>query len=143
MDMLSVHHSSKSCKRTKPKNKSKPIKVVYISNPIKVKTTASEFRAKVQELTGRDSGLGGGTERFSVVDGGLQTVPDDHQTTMKAGIDHYYVPQVPQVVSYQESPGNFDENLYEVEPFHNDDDDVFNPQMLENFAGFLPLLSIS
>lgn len=35
----------------------KPIKVVYISNPVKFTTSASEFRALVQELTGRDSDL--------------------------------------------------------------------------------------
>lgn len=29
--------------------------MVYISSPMKVKTSASEFRALVQELTGRDS----------------------------------------------------------------------------------------
>lgn len=31
------------------------VKVVYISSPMKVKTSASEFRMIVQELTGRDS----------------------------------------------------------------------------------------
>lgn len=31
----------------------KPIKVVYISNPMRVKTSAAGFRALVQELTGR------------------------------------------------------------------------------------------
>ncbi|KAM0847543.1 hypothetical protein ACQ4PT_054957 [Festuca glaucescens] len=31
----------------------KPIKVVYISNPMRVKTNAAGFRALVQELTGR------------------------------------------------------------------------------------------
>lgn len=33
----------------------KPIKVVYISNPMRVKTNAAGFRALVQELTGRDA----------------------------------------------------------------------------------------
>jgi hypothetical protein len=33
----------------------KPIKVVYISNPVRVKTSAAGFRALVQELTGRDA----------------------------------------------------------------------------------------
>uniref|UniRef100_A0ACD5XZM6 Uncharacterized protein n=1 Tax=Avena sativa TaxID=4498 RepID=A0ACD5XZM6_AVESA len=32
---------------------SKPIKVVYISNPMRVKTSAADFRALVQDLTGR------------------------------------------------------------------------------------------
>lgn len=31
----------------------KPIKVVYISNPMRVKTSAADFRSLVQELTGR------------------------------------------------------------------------------------------
>lgn len=33
----------------------KPIKVVYIANPMRVKTSAAGFRALVQELTGRDA----------------------------------------------------------------------------------------
>ncbi|CAO1946332.1 unnamed protein product [Urochloa humidicola] len=33
----------------------KPIKVVYISNPMRVRTSAAGFRALVQELTGRDA----------------------------------------------------------------------------------------
>ena len=40
-------------KKKKNTNNNKPIKVVYISNPMKVKTSASEFRALVQELTGQ------------------------------------------------------------------------------------------
>ncbi|CAN0843876.1 Sigma factor binding protein 1, chloroplastic [Linum grandiflorum] len=31
------------------------VKVVYISTPMKVKTSAADFRALVQELTGKDS----------------------------------------------------------------------------------------
>uniref|UniRef100_A0A0E0PM12 VQ domain-containing protein n=1 Tax=Oryza rufipogon TaxID=4529 RepID=A0A0E0PM12_ORYRU len=33
----------------------KPIKVVYISNPMRVRTSAAGFRALVQELTGRNA----------------------------------------------------------------------------------------
>ncbi|KAA0053883.1 sigma factor binding protein 2 [Cucumis melo var. makuwa] len=40
----------KSCEENK-----QPLKVVYISNPMRVHTSASEFRALVQELTGRDA----------------------------------------------------------------------------------------
>ncbi|XP_002521951.2 uncharacterized protein LOC8268194 [Ricinus communis] len=44
----------KSQKHTK--NKKKPVKITYISNPTLVRATnASEFRAIVQELTGKDS----------------------------------------------------------------------------------------
>ncbi|KAK1425352.1 hypothetical protein QVD17_20703 [Tagetes erecta] len=35
----------------------KKLKVVYISSPIKVKTSVSRFRSLVQELTGRDSDI--------------------------------------------------------------------------------------
>ncbi|WOL06782.1 sigma factor binding protein 1, chloroplastic-like [Canna indica] len=37
------------------KKKKKPVKVVYISNPMRVTTSATAFRALVQKLTGRDS----------------------------------------------------------------------------------------
>ncbi|KAK9903733.1 hypothetical protein M0R45_000998 [Rubus argutus] len=37
------------------KKKKEPIKVVYISNPIKVTASAAEFRALVQQLTGQDA----------------------------------------------------------------------------------------
>ncbi|KAI3844755.1 hypothetical protein MKW92_029921 [Papaver armeniacum] len=40
-----------------PKKISKPVRVVYISNPMKVKASVSEFRSLVQELTGRDSDI--------------------------------------------------------------------------------------
>ncbi|KAG8372118.1 hypothetical protein BUALT_Bualt12G0033200 [Buddleja alternifolia] len=52
-----------------PKNKkNQPLKVVYIANPIKFKTSVSEFRALVQELTGQDSDVPDST-RFTADDG--------------------------------------------------------------------------
>lgn len=42
-------------KQSKRRDRKKDIKVVYISSPMKVKTCASQFRALVQELTGKDS----------------------------------------------------------------------------------------
>lgn len=44
--------------------KRQPLKVVYITNPIKIETSALEFRALVQELTGQDADVayGGGGE---------------------------------------------------------------------------------
>ncbi|RAL51898.1 unnamed protein product [Cuscuta campestris] len=38
-----------------PKNKQQQLKVVYISNPMRVETSPSEFKGVVQELTGRDA----------------------------------------------------------------------------------------
>ena len=51
MENLPTHlkHEKKSQKSTKKK----PVKVVYISNPMKIKATPSEFRAVVQQLTGQ------------------------------------------------------------------------------------------
>ncbi|TXG70173.1 hypothetical protein EZV62_005108 [Acer yangbiense] len=65
--VTSVHHRKAT---RKSKTKTNPIKVVYISNPMKVKTCASKFRALVQKLTGRDAGLPDPTNNF------MQTVDD-------------------------------------------------------------------
>ncbi|KAL4587333.1 hypothetical protein LXL04_000202 [Taraxacum kok-saghyz] len=40
-------------KKSQKSSKKNPVKVVYISNPMKIKATPSEFRAVVQQLTGR------------------------------------------------------------------------------------------
>ncbi|GAA0175776.1 hypothetical protein LIER_41972 [Lithospermum erythrorhizon] len=49
----------KSMSRSKGKKSKQQnsVKVVYISTPMKVKTSASQFRTLVQELTGRDSDI--------------------------------------------------------------------------------------
>lgn len=44
----------------KSRSKRKSVKVVYISSPMKVKTSASRFRSLVQQLTGRNSDVSGG-----------------------------------------------------------------------------------
>ncbi|KAM7472639.1 hypothetical protein LguiA_010822 [Lonicera macranthoides] len=59
----------------KSKNKRKSVKVVYISSPMKVKTSASRFRSLVQQLTGRNSDVSGGaTDTYSG-----EAVSDDHK----------------------------------------------------------------
>ncbi|KAI3788435.1 hypothetical protein L2E82_01203 [Cichorium intybus] len=40
-------------KRSPKSSKKNPVKVVYISNPMKIKASPSEFRAVVQQFTGR------------------------------------------------------------------------------------------
>ncbi|MQL86894.1 hypothetical protein Taro_019435 [Colocasia esculenta] len=54
--------SAASTKHENKQAKKKQIKVVYISNPMRVKTTAAEFKGLVQELTGQDSDI---AERLS------------------------------------------------------------------------------
>lgn len=69
-------------KRQAKKISKKPIKVVYISTPMKVKTSASKFRDLVQELTGRDSD----TTRYVEVNGSDEEAclhfPDQQFRTM-------------------------------------------------------------
>ncbi|XP_022746747.1 sigma factor binding protein 1, chloroplastic-like [Durio zibethinus] len=55
MDVLGVRQMKINKKNAKKSNSKKDIKVVYISTPMKVETCASQFRALVQELTGKDS----------------------------------------------------------------------------------------
>lgn len=61
MDKTLTQNQKRGSKQ--PKNKKKqqqqqqPLKVVYITNPIKFNATASEFRALVQELTGQDANV--------------------------------------------------------------------------------------
>jgi hypothetical protein len=51
------HHSKGGGKRKGGAGGDKGIKVVYISSPMKLTASAEEFRAVVQELTGRDSNV--------------------------------------------------------------------------------------
>ncbi|CAN0843877.1 hypothetical protein LINGRAHAP2_LOCUS4097 [Linum grandiflorum] len=51
---LGVNMKSRSGSYNKKKDH-QDVKVVYISTPMKVKTSAADFRALVQELTGKDS----------------------------------------------------------------------------------------
>jgi VQ motif len=52
MEVLSV--KQKSPKHSKA-DKKKPLKIVYISNPVKFTTSPDQFRAVVQQFTGRHS----------------------------------------------------------------------------------------
>ncbi|KAI4381549.1 hypothetical protein MLD38_007613 [Melastoma candidum] len=64
MDDLGAHGRATTRKKLSPlkkaaakhnKQRTKPVKVVYISNPMRVSTSASSFRDLVQRLTGQDS----------------------------------------------------------------------------------------
>lgn len=144
--LTSVHQRkpTKKAKQPKKNNNNNPIKVVYISNPMKVKTSASQFRALVQELTGQDSELPDPT-KFSNKDehvGGRQhqTAPDpmtNDDNKMDGDDDddddHSQQEEVPTVdpSTSQEQP---ESSSSQFEPY----DDVFTPQMIDNFSGLLP-----
>ncbi|CAH9134873.1 unnamed protein product [Cuscuta epithymum] len=56
MEKPSSVQQKKALKQTKTTTKSsKQLKVVYISNPMRVETSPSEFKDLVQELTGQDA----------------------------------------------------------------------------------------
>uniref|UniRef100_A0A2N9HD59 VQ domain-containing protein n=1 Tax=Fagus sylvatica TaxID=28930 RepID=A0A2N9HD59_FAGSY len=141
--LTSVHQRKATKKTTKSKkNNNHPIKVVYISNPMKVKTSASQFRALVQELTGQDSELPPDPTKFSdkddhdVARGLNPTAPDHHPIMMNdgnkmVGDDDDDDDLLPTVDPAQEQP---ESSSSQIEPY----DDVFTPQMIENFSGLLP-----
>ena len=146
--LTSVHQRKPTKKAKQPKknnnnNNNNPIKVVYISNPMKVKTSASQFRALVQELTGQDSELPDPT-KYSNKDehvGGRQhqTAPDPmiNDDNKDDGDDddddHSQQEEVPTVdpSTSQEQP---ESSSSQLEPY----DDVFTPQMIDSFSGLLP-----
>ncbi|KAI4300885.1 hypothetical protein L6164_034212 [Bauhinia variegata] len=142
MDTNSVSSVQQKTPSKRSKTKKNPIKVVYISNPMKVKTSASKFRALVQELTGQDaefppdlastkfqdhnnrddgSDSGGGTGSV----GGSHLTESENSET-KIGDDHKHMVGMHQVGQER------------VERFEPLDVDVFTPQMMENFSAFLP-----
>ncbi|KAK2974084.1 hypothetical protein RJ640_001368 [Escallonia rubra] len=123
MDKLLSVHQNKATKQAKPKKK--PVKVVYISNPMRVKTSASEFRALVQELTGQDADLPDPSKYPEIL--------DSHQVDPRAMklTDELKVAGVEPVNELPNRPDL---------PFEHYDD-VFMPQILENFQGLYPASS--
>ncbi|CAL0323542.1 unnamed protein product [Lupinus luteus] len=134
-------------KRSKPKKKNlnniKPMKVVYISNPMKIRTSATEFGALVQELTGQDAesppnpfkfqepGDDNGGDRKT--DSGYKMISDDwfvkigHDDEIN---DHTRVtPSLLDPKNYCQGQGQVaseSSSMESCEPF----DDVFTPQMI-------------
>ncbi|CAI9769483.1 unnamed protein product [Fraxinus pennsylvanica] len=109
-------------KKTKSKRNIKnSLKVVYISSPMKVKTSATRFRSLVQELTGRHSDV----SRFMEYNGcnDYQDFDDhsDGSLQPKTVIDDS---------TQRESPTSSDS--IHLEPLDNDS--VFSSQMEQQFA---------
>ncbi|XP_014489737.1 sigma factor binding protein 2, chloroplastic [Vigna radiata var. radiata] len=116
-------------KKTKPKKKNTPhpVKVVYISNPMKIKTSASEFRALVQELTGQDAQSPPNPTRFHALDSS-----DDSSSDKVTNVDDHFIP-LPKdpnnSVQHQPQPSS---------SFEAPDDHVFTPQMIDSISSLLP-----
>ncbi|KAI6696917.1 hypothetical protein NL676_017036 [Syzygium grande] len=144
-DLLCSMQKRKPTKRSKPK--SKPIKVVYISNPMRVKTSASQFRALVQELTGRDAelpdpakfdgsdpdGVGAAAKAEAAEDDDDDAVEPGRRSSLpKAGSiqDHHH--------HHQNHPSGGDLSRMGAGSYEPLDDELFTPQMLETLSGLLP-----
>ncbi|CAN6567058.1 unnamed protein product [Malus baccata var. baccata] len=112
MDVLGVNvKSPKQSKRSRSKG---GVKVVYISSPMKVNTSASEFRALVQELTGRHSDA----ERFMETNNGGQhhqqnVHEDSREQKLKVVDDYVLLPQLPFPNSFYEFPNCASDSLFE------------------------------
>ncbi|KAK7286687.1 hypothetical protein RJT34_21869 [Clitoria ternatea] len=127
---MSVQQTTPTKRVTKPKKKTtatKPIKVVYISNPMKIKTSASHFRALVQELTGQDAESPPDPSRFLA--GDASQVDSDDCFIKSSEVP----PPLDPNDEGQIVPSSIESNF---EPL--DDDDVFTPQMIENISALLP-----
>ncbi|KAE8664097.1 Sigma factor binding protein 2 [Hibiscus syriacus] len=131
-----------SPKKTKFK---KPIKVVYISNPMKVTTSASEFMALVQKLTGQDAELPEDPTKFTDaeeavddvggdIDNGNQRVPDT--AAKNDTVAEYRVKEIPS--PDQQQCSTIADDVERSVPFDAFYDDVFTQQMIENFTGISP-----
>ncbi|KAJ8756226.1 hypothetical protein K2173_024773 [Erythroxylum novogranatense] len=110
MDSLGVKTKSKNVgKRGK-----RSIKVVYISSPMKVTANASEFRALVQQLTGKDSDA----TRFMDANGGGHHMYDDNEVLVPKRRIVDEDPQQPVIFpflsSYQEEePSTSSDSVFE------------------------------
>uniref|UniRef100_A0A5B6YQP6 VQ domain-containing protein n=1 Tax=Davidia involucrata TaxID=16924 RepID=A0A5B6YQP6_DAVIN len=122
------HDDMKNKKNSTTRRKREKVKVVYISSPMKVKTSASKFRALVQELTGRHSDV----SRFMELNGAFatdsQTNNLDHRGLIRSFDDHDHVSLAPVRDPRRESPTSSDSFL---EPL----DDGFSSHMEHQFTG--------
>lgn len=99
MDVLGVRQMKSNKKSSRRSRCKKDIKVVYISTPMKFKTCASQFRALVQELTGKDSDVDG--VRFMDSYDSSENSPTNSETTRV--VDDHPVPGLPLANSNHES----------------------------------------
>lgn len=162
MDVLGVNPMMKNQNQNQKqqggkRSSKKGIKVVYISTPMKVKTSASEFRALVQELTGRDSDTAGFMETSNFASHHAidphqhhhhrtEVVANQHgrdQQVLKIKGDdddegpHQMAHQFPFTNSLYEFPASADDREALFRPFDHGDDH-FN--QLDAFRSFDPLL---
>ncbi|XP_011653858.1 sigma factor binding protein 2, chloroplastic [Cucumis sativus] len=138
---LDAVYRRKPTKKTKqPKNRlKKPIKVVYISNPMKVQTSASGFMALVQELTGQDADFPDPSKfpPSAVCDGAAST--DQLYNTISSGGED---DGATNLIVNSNNSSLVDEVPAEDDilgSFYDDFDDLIFPSpVIGNFSGLLP-----
>ncbi|KZV27349.1 hypothetical protein F511_02458 [Dorcoceras hygrometricum] len=150
MDKDVTLNQKKGNKQPKIKKK-QPLKVVYITNPIKFKTSASEFRSLVQELTGQDSDLPESSTKFAadgwggggqpekpheaaeiVREGGRSTVhalEDGRKIGQHNDCDVSQESDPEPVWSFGGVPQGLDPSAFSSE--------IYSPQMVEEFRGLV------
>ncbi|KAK4738987.1 hypothetical protein R3W88_002684 [Solanum pinnatisectum] len=134
-----IMNNKKQKRKDDHKSKKSNVKVVYISTPMKVKTSASRFRSLVQELTGRDSDI----ERIMETNGSITEYEDIHRERddfnklpAKSSSLSSSSPSSSLLLakSSNSSPVSSESNNYFMEPNF---DDLFNSQMEEQFLALL------
>ncbi|GLT66767.1 hypothetical protein SLA2020_391160 [Shorea laevis] len=117
MDALRRKHASARRRNSTTK---KGFKVVYISSPIEVKTCASNFRALVQELTGKDS------DSDAAAAAATRLMDADGVVPVENGVLPPPPPSANSFPSYSDSVSG-----------HLDDDVMIAPHMEESFLRML------
>lgn len=120
-------------KKTSKKGETTALKVVYISTPMKVTTSAKKFREIVQELTGRESDVA----RIMESCGGRDTwtVPDDDDQDNKGMISSINIERSVPLMVHQDdgtSPSSSSEELVDHQQFQG----VFLRGQENNFGVF-------
>ncbi|KAK9726003.1 hypothetical protein RND81_05G183600 [Saponaria officinalis] len=124
-------------------NNNQPLKVVYISNPIKFKVNADEFQALVQGLTGRDA-----TEWTDCNNNNNHNHHNNYLGEEVSPVDDSGLDQDDEVIEVQHEPlmdddqvqmdgydGSSEINLDYFGPFDGDDEDKGH-MISYNYGGF-------
>ncbi|XP_022932879.1 sigma factor binding protein 2, chloroplastic-like [Cucurbita moschata] len=129
--LLDGVHRRKPTKKTKQPNKNKPIKVVYISNPMKVQISASGFMALVQQLTGQDADFPDPSTFPPAAVRDAAAFPDIHNTTADANLMNNNNPSLTVEIPMEDDPflGSFYDDI---------DDLIFPPPVIGNYPALLP-----
>ncbi|KAJ8529339.1 hypothetical protein K7X08_036174 [Anisodus acutangulus] len=133
---MKCKNNKKQRKRDDHNSKKSNVKIVYISTPMKVQTSASRFRSLVQELTGRDSDIARIMEtnwvtEFEDINHGREGV--NELPAKSSSPSPSSTSSLLPVKSSDSSPISSESNYF-VEPNF---DDLFNSQMEDRFLSLL------